>query len=39
MILHVKLYINAQQTCDGIFKICFMSDVSELPETYMFPQN
>jgi len=31
MILHnVKLYINAQQTCEGIVKIYFMPDVSEI---------
>jgi len=40
MILHnVKLYINAQQTCYGIVDIYFVPDVSEIPETYMFPQN
>jgi len=27
------LYINAQQTCEGIVKIYFMPDVSEIPET------
>jgi len=30
------LYINAQQTCEGIVKIYFMPDVSEIPETYVF---
>jgi len=28
-----------QQTCDGIVEIYVMPDVSEIPETYMFPQN
>jgi len=30
------LYINAQQTYEGIVKIYFMPDVSEIPETDMF---
>jgi len=33
------VYINAQQTCEGIVEIFFMPDVSEIPETNMFPQN
>ena len=33
------MYINAQQTCEGIVKICFMSDVSEISKTLIFPQN
>jgi len=33
------MYRNAQQTCEGIVEICFMTDVSEIPETYMLLQN
>jgi len=33
------MYINAQQTCEGIVEKHFMPDVAEIPETYMFPQN
>ena len=29
------MFINAQQTCEGIDKIYFMPDVSEIPETYI----
>jgi len=42
----MKLYINAQQTFEGIVEIYFVPDVSEIPGTYicliiylMFPQN
>jgi len=31
--LSTPLYINAQQTCEGIVEIYFMPDVSEIPVT------
>jgi len=37
--MNVNLYKNAQQTCEGKVEIYFMDDVSEIPETYMVPQN
>ena len=30
------MYLNAQQTCEGIVEIYFMPDVSEIPETYTY---
>jgi len=29
------LWINAQQTCEGIVEMNFMQDVSEIPETWL----
>jgi len=37
--INIKLYLHAHQTYQGIVKIYFIPDVSEIPETYMFPQN
>ena len=31
--IKIKLYINAQQTCESIVKIYFMPGVSEIPES------
>jgi len=36
---NVKLYINAQHTCECFVEIYFMPELSEIPETYMFQQN
>ena len=32
--INIKLYLHAHQTYQGIVKIYFIPDVSEIPETY-----
>jgi len=41
ILLNCTYIVNAQQTCEGNVEIYYMSDVFEIPETYMYmiPQN